>query len=78
MTPNPLTAQVQRRAAYAFILLYAVVMVGPMVGWKPADPQMVENLKNVTLILIGWLWGSSANGAKKDETIAAQLPQGPQ
>jgi len=73
-----LTSQVQRRAAYAFIALYAVVMIGPMAGWHAADPQMVENLKNVTLILIGWLWGSSANGAKKDDTIAAQLPQGPQ
>ena len=72
-----LMPQVQRTAAYAFILIYAVVMIGPMMGWKPADPQMVENLKNVTLILIGWLWGSSALNGKKDETIAAQLPQQP-
>ena len=69
--------QIQRRAAAAFIALYAVVMLAPMFGWKPADPPMVENLKNIMLILIGWLWGSSANGVKKDDALIAKAKEAP-
>jgi hypothetical protein len=32
---------------------------------------MVDTLKNVLLILVGFLFGSSASGAKKDDTINA-------
>ena len=36
------------------------------------DPAMVETTKAVMLILVGYLFGSSAGSAKKDDTIAAQ------
>lgn len=38
---------------------------------KP-DPALVETTKAVMLILVGYLFGSSAGSAKKDDTIAAQ------
>lgn len=55
--------------AIIFLLLMRTTPVGDDV--KDIVMPMIEVLKAVILILIGFLFGSSANSAKKDEQNAA-------
>lgn len=57
-------------AAGLLIAMLASMVVGPMLGWKPPDPSMVERVGTLVLIVINFLFGSSAGSAKKDDTIA--------
>lgn len=75
--PNKLMPLVQAIAAGLILALFAVLAVGPMLGLSKGDQTLVETVKAVVLILVGFLYGTSVSGGKKDETIAAMAPQQP-
>lgn len=78
--PNKLMPWLQAIAAMVLIGLFCVIAVGPMFHWSAADDDMKATLKDIMLILIGFLFGSSANSAKKDDqnaALAAQIAASP-
>lgn len=76
MNPNPdRMAKLQFFAAVVILFLLAVMIIGPMVGLKPPDQAFVELMKAAVLILVGFLFGTSVSGAKKDDRAAALTAQ---
>jgi ABC-type nickel/cobalt efflux system permease component RcnA len=73
MTEPKLMPFIQAFSAIFILILFAVITILPMFGFHQADPAMVETEKAIMLILIGWLFGSSASGARKDAANAALL-----
>lgn len=73
--PNKLMPWLQAIAAMIILALFCVLAVGPMLGLKPADVDIKEVEKAIVLILTGFLFGSSAASAKKDDQNAALTAQ---
>lgn len=73
--PNKLMPWLQATAAMIILILFCTLAVGPMLGLKPADVDIKEVEKAIVLILVGFLFGSSANSAKKDDQNAALTAQ---
>lgn len=74
-TPNKLMPWLQAIAAIIIIALFCVIAAGPMVGLKAADEDMKATLKDIMLILVGFLFGSAVSSAKKDDQNAALTQQ---
>ena len=77
---NKLMPYLQFISALIILALFVAITILPMLGMDTADPATVETAKNVMLILVGYLFGSAAGSAKKDETIAnltAVVPAAP-
>lgn len=68
---NKLMPWLQALAAMILLVLFCVVVVAPMAGLHPADTDMKETLKNIMFILVGFLFGSSAESLKKGDQNAA-------
>ncbi len=62
-------------ACFVILSLFSAATIMPMFGFKIVDTGMGETVKNIVLILIGFLFGSSAASAKKDDTNAALTSQ---
>ena len=73
--PNKLMPWLQAIAAMIILVLFCTLAIGPMLGLKPADVDIKEVEKAIVLILVGFLFGSSANSAKKDDQNAALTAQ---
>jgi len=69
-TDAKLMAWLKFGAAGLLLAMLAAMVLGPMFGLKPPDASMVERVGTLVLIVINFLFGSSAGSAKKDDTIA--------
>lgn len=78
--PNKLMPALQFIAALVLIALFCLLAAGPMFHLSPADDDMKATLKDIMLILTGFLFGSAVSSAKKDDQnalLAAQLLPAP-
>lgn len=55
-----------------FAVLFLVLLIKIDEGGKEIAMPMIEVLKNIVLLLVGFLFGTSVSSAKKDDTIAVQ------
>lgn len=69
--PNKLMPALQFIAALVLIALFCLLAAGPMFHLSPADDDMKATLKDIMLILTGFLFGSAVSSAKKDDQQAA-------
>lgn len=73
--PNKLMPWLQAIAALIIIALFCLLAAGPMFGLSAADDDMKATLKDIMLILTGFLFGSAVSSAKKDDQNAALTAQ---
>lgn len=69
--PNKLMPILQFIAALVLIALFCLLAAGPMFGAQAADDDMKATLKDIMLILTGFLFGSAVSSGKKDDQNAA-------
>lgn len=70
-TPNKLMPALQFICALLILGLFCLLAAGPMFHLQPADEDMKATLKDIMLILTGFLFGSAVSSAKKDDANAA-------
>jgi chromate transport protein ChrA len=62
---------VQAFCAVSIVVIFGFALIAPMFGAKSPEVSMVEIVKSIMLLLVGYFFGSSSSSAKKDDALNA-------